>query len=149
MSWPTGTDIQLQGGFAPLASPEALPLDPRWGLRPKTPVIRSRSALAMSSRWCAVRFATYFKPENNTSPTTIVLHVRVDRICTIDPRPKAVCGKNHHGNTTRNFVNQYVIGMQSQGLLSSSAPCNIYFRLLIRALLAVPLKHETVFFAFS
>jgi len=35
---------QLQGGFAPLTSHQGLcPLDPRWGLRPQTPVIGSRS----------------------------------------------------------------------------------------------------------
>jgi len=39
---------QLQGGFAPLTPHRGLcPLDPRWGLCPQTPVIGSRSALAM------------------------------------------------------------------------------------------------------
>ena len=38
--------FQLQGGFAPLTRGSAP--GPRWGLRPHTPVIGSRSALAMS-----------------------------------------------------------------------------------------------------
>jgi len=43
------------GGVRPLTPHRGLfPLDPRWGLRPQTPVIGSRSALAMEIELCAV-----------------------------------------------------------------------------------------------
>ena len=39
--------FQLQGGFAPLTPTRGSARGPRWGLCPQTPVIGSRSALAM------------------------------------------------------------------------------------------------------
>ena len=39
----------------PYPPPGTLPLKPRWGLRSQTPVIGSRSALAMEFEPCAIR----------------------------------------------------------------------------------------------
>ena len=48
------TGIQLRGALPPDPHRGLCPLDSRWGLRPQTPVIGSRSALAMEFQLCAV-----------------------------------------------------------------------------------------------
>jgi len=53
-TWKNKKGIQLQGASSPDPPQGALPLDPRWGLRPQTPFIGSRSALAMQFELYAV-----------------------------------------------------------------------------------------------